>query len=182
MNVGTRSLLYGVHAFWWHPLTVLFAWIHRYGIRSLNWRLLVCIFIHDWGYWGASNMDGEEGRRHPEAPAYWAGRHLGTDYSSEILRHSRHYVKRLNNYRVAEYNFDYVPSRLCWADKLSINYDPCWFYLLRARLSGELKEYRYNAHMMKAVRRDRSDREWYGWVRQNSNNLVTGTGPIHPEW
>lgn len=57
MKTGTKSLLFGVHQFIWHPLTVLLAWIKLYGWPA--WEELVCIIIHDWGYWGKSNMDGE---------------------------------------------------------------------------------------------------------------------------
>ena len=45
-----------------------------------------------------------------------------------VLLHSRRYAKV----------HGLEPSKLCWADKLSIMYDPEWFYLLRARASGEL--------------------------------------------
>ncbi len=179
MTVGTRSLLWGVHAFWWHPLTVLLAWIKLYGIRSLNWRLLICIFIHDWGYWGCSSIEGRAGRKHPEGPARWADSHLGPDYGREVLFHSRYYVANLNQEADTLMTHfgempgkPHAPSRLCWADKASINYDPCRFYLLRARLSGELLEYRHVAHMTQAVRYDKDDREWYWWIRQHANELV----------
>jgi|GEM_PF-5904394 len=57
------------------------------------------------------------------------------------------------------------PSKLCWADKLSIIYDPWWVYLPRAWLSGELKEYRYKAAACGAVPINASNREWYRWFR-----------------
>lgn len=68
MTTGTKSLLFGVHQFLWHPLTVLLAWVYLY--RSFpNPKELLCIFVHDWGYWGCPNMDGPEGERHPERAA-----------------------------------------------------------------------------------------------------------------
>ena len=60
MKMGTKSLLFGVHQFFIHPLMVLLAWIVLY--RSFpGLKELVCIFIHDWGYWGKADLKGEEG-------------------------------------------------------------------------------------------------------------------------
>lgn len=157
MNVGTKSLLWGVHQFLWHPYTVLRAWKELYGWP--NWKALICILIHDWGYWGSPNMDGEEGEKHPRWAARWARLHLDSEkgspiYSDLCLLHSRHYARRANT----------SPSRLCWADKLSIKYDPEWFYLLRARLSGELKEYRKLAADSGHIPRFQPDHVWFLWA------------------
>ena len=130
--VGRRSLLFGVHQFLWHPWTVYQAWRRLYG--RPNWREAVCIVIHDWGYWFAPNIDGPEGQRHPEWGARIARRWLGDAYGDLVLYHSRHYARLHGK----------APSKLCWADKLSILYEPKWFYLLRATLSGEIREYRRN--------------------------------------
>ena len=67
MKIGTKSLLFGVHQFFWHPLTVYWAWKRLYGRPSL--REFVCIFVHDWGYWRAGDMDGAIGGLHPELGA-----------------------------------------------------------------------------------------------------------------
>ena len=83
MNVGTKSLLFGVHQFIWHPVTVLIAWVSLYGRPT--WRELICIIVHDWGYWGAPNMDGEEGERHPEVGAEIALRLFGLEYYELVL-------------------------------------------------------------------------------------------------
>ena len=164
MNVGTKSLLFGVHQFLWHPITVLIAWIELYGFPE--WRELVCIVIHDWGYWGSPNMDGEEGEEHPRWAAKWA--HFNLDefkgsfvphnvdnffkYYNLCVYHSRHYAKRVG----------VEPSKLCWADKLSIKYDPWWFYLTRAWMSGELFEYRkLHAGMGEDFK---THKEWYDWA------------------
>jgi len=160
MNVGTKSLLIGVHQFLWHPITVLLAWIHLYGFP--NWKELICIVIHDLGYCGSPNMDGIEGEMHPRYAAMLANIYLdktpgkqyaweGT-YSALCLFHSRHYAKHLGC----------EPSKLCWADKLSIKYDPWWLYLPRAWLSGELSEYR-NLHGSMGEN-FKTHRDWYKWV------------------
>jgi hypothetical protein len=71
MKVGQRSLLYGVHQFLWHPITVLIAWWVLFGRPT--WRELVCIIIHDWGYWNCPNMDGPEGNGIRSMPRSWLG-------------------------------------------------------------------------------------------------------------
>lgn len=129
MKTGTKSLLFGVHQFVWHPITVLLAWHHLCGLP--NWKEFVCIIIHDWGYWGCENMDDKKGEEHPRWAADKTMKWFGPQYYCLCLYHSRHYAKRHNK----------QPSRLCWADKLSFLYDPKWFYLSRAWSSGELREY-----------------------------------------
>lgn len=50
------------------------------------------------------------------------------------LYHSRFYAK----------THQVLPSRLCIADKLSIAYEPWWFYLIRAEATGEIKEFMHD--------------------------------------
>ena len=152
MKVGTKSLLIGVHQIFWHPFTVYRAWIRLYGPPSF--REAVCILLHDWGYWGSSEMDGPSGSNHPEPGAAIADALFGERHRDLVLLHSRRYA--LNHSR--------SPSKLCWADKLSIVYEPDWFYLLRARASGELEEYRRQA--LSWVPSDKSNREWLLWVKR----------------
>ncbi|SRR6266545_2269186 len=124
MKVGTKSLLMGVHQIFWHPFTVYRAWTRLYGHPTF--RESFCIFFHDWGYWGSSEMDGITGANHPELGAAIAGVLFGEAHRNLVLLHSRRYAVDRSRY----------PSKLCWADKLSIVYEPDWFYLLRARASG----------------------------------------------
>ncbi len=73
MKVGSKSVLFGVHAFWLHPWFVAEAWSRLYGFPWQPW-LWVLFFVHDIGYLGKPNMDGEEGERHPWVGAgilYW---------------------------------------------------------------------------------------------------------------
>lgn len=153
MTTGTKSLLFGVHQVLWHPITVLLAWIHLYGLP--NWKELVCIIIHDWGYWGKAKMDDAEGETHPRWAAHKAMKWFGVEYFVLCLYHSRHYAKRHNK----------EPSRLCWADKLSFLYDPWWFYLPRAWLSGELTEYREMAEKRGDCGNRKTAREWHKHMR-----------------
>ncbi|WP_248063852.1 hypothetical protein [Paenibacillus silvae] len=160
--LGRRSLLFGVHQFLWHPWTVYRAWNHLYG--RPDWREVVCIFLHDWGYWFCENMDGKEGRVHPEFGAKIAAHLLGREYGDLVLYHSRYY----SNLHCQ------IPSKLCWADKLSIVYDPKWFYLLRAKLSGEIKEYRLYEKDKQIL--DLTDGEWFDYLREEFLNIAEVNG------
>lgn len=161
MKTGTKSLLFGVHQFLWHPLTVWLAWVKMY--RTLpSIGECVAIFIHDWGYWGCHKMDDDYGERHPERSAqimFRLCRFFRVDNNKTarlcglIVHHSR--------YLSARHGTD--PSMLCWPDKASIQFEPSWFYLLRARLSGELYEYRLNASYH--ITMDRSDKAWFAWIQ-----------------
>lgn len=156
MKIGTRSLMFGVHQFIWHPFTVYLAWKELYG--KPNWKELICIIIHDWGYWGKQNLDGKEGIEHPKKGAYIAYKLFGDEYFELCAGHSRSYIRLVND------RFGYERwklSKLCWADKLSIKYEPCWFYLLRAKLTGELKEYRSIGVTNGFASLDVTDEEWF---------------------
>ena len=153
LAIGKKSLLFGVHQFLWHPYTVYRAWKHLYG--TPNFKELVCIFIHDWGYWICTDIDGETGIRHPELGAKIAGKLFGQKYYELVLYHSRYCAKEAGQ----------SPSKLCWADKLSIRYEPRWWYLFRARLSGEIKEFRKNA--VDYIPFEAKDSEWFEWLKVN---------------
>lgn len=135
MKTGTKSLLFGVHQFLWHPITVWLAWVRLYG-ELPGWRECVCIVVHDWGYWGAPEMDGPVGIRHPFLGARIAGALFGKPYADLVLLHSASLAKRLGR----------KPSKLCGPDKFSMLHDPTAFYLMRARITGELREYRKMAN------------------------------------
>lgn len=133
MNIGTKSVLFGVHCFFVHPWFVLWAWLTLYGF-PFDLRLWIAFVIHDLGYFGKPNMDGPEGERHTEFAADIMGRLFDskeTHWSDFCKYHSRFIAKR-----------DSRPySRLCVADKLAIALTPAWIYLPLSRLSGEIFEY-----------------------------------------
>ncbi len=156
MTVGTKSLFWGVHQFLLHPFFVLRAWVELYGWPK-DWRILVAILVHDWGYWSKPNMDGPEGQAHPvlgaeimerlfDGELEWAPPPAPEEaWLATVKRewfyftacHSRYYARMLHK----------PPSRLCWADKLAVSAYPRWLYLLLARLSGELWEYMRDAEL-----------------------------------
>lgn len=134
MRVGTKSILYGAHAFYLHPWFVVWAWWKLYGF-PWDPRLWVAFFVHDLGYWGCPNMDGNEGERHPEWGAWVMHRLFDRGLEDRwwyfTLYHSRFFAKQ-----------DGVqPSRLCIADKLAIVLTPSWLYVPMATATGEIHEY-----------------------------------------
>ena len=130
MPVGTRSLLFGVHAFWLHPFAVAYTW---WRIYSFPWdpRLWVAFLVHDWGYWGCKNMDGLEGKMHPYVGGQIMRRLFGDAWGDLVLYHSRHYAKMCRQ----------EPSKLCAPDKLASAVYPTWLYLILGTLTGEIDEY-----------------------------------------
>lgn len=175
MKTGTKSILFGVHQFLWHPITVWLAWVWLYK-KVPNIKETICIIIHDWGYWGKKNMDDEEGEKHPEVGAKIAGRLFGQEYYNLCLFHSRHYAR----------NAGHEPSLLCWADKLSILFEPWWLYLPRAWASGELFEYRRIAAAAGFIPETDTNRQWYVWIqdrlatmgREKKGNVVPYVNPL----
>lgn len=152
MNVGTKSLLFGVHQIFIHPLWVALAWWKLYGF-PFDPRLWVAFLVHDWGYWGLDEMDGPKGDQHPMLGADIMHRLFDSsalckcegcrDYNGPegyhwydfCVHHSRFLAKKRGR----------SPSKLCMADKLSLGLEPWWLYLPRAWASGELKEYMKSA-------------------------------------
>ena len=134
MKIGTKSILFGVHCFLIHPWFVAAAWWRLYGF-PFDPRLWLAFFVHDLGYWGKPNMDGNEGEAHPETGAKIMGFLFGKKWHDFTLYHSRFYSKKNN----AQY------SRLCVADKLALVFTPNWLYLPMANLTGEIDEYMKDA-------------------------------------
>ena len=148
MRVGTRSVLYGAHAFWLHPFFVAEAWRRLYGFPWAPW-LWVMFFVHDIGYLGKPNMDGREGASHPRVGAeilwwlqdWWEcitvrpyrDPHAAGEggWGWESMLHSRFLAKR----------YHMKPSRLCMADKLAITLTPWWLYMPMVIASREVEEY-----------------------------------------
>lgn len=177
-NRGTRSILFGVHQFLWHPWTVARAWRSLYG-KWPTFNESVAIFCHDLGYWGKPNMDGPQGQTHPEGGAELASkivyrtmrlRGYGPAYSLYAanhifelsLFHSTHYSQR----RSMPTSALYLPDKAC------VLFDPPWFYLLRARLSGELKEYVNNERIKTG--HHFTEKEWliqYRWRIQHKVSM-----------
>lgn len=147
MNVGTKSILFGVHQFLLHPVFVARAWwiIYRQWPALHEWAAII---THDLGYWGAPNMDGSEGRAHPARAAAWWYHYgaFGEKVANEILGHSRFHAASNN-----------LPlSKLFQPDKLSAALYPKWLYFLLGNLTGEIDEYMCVAGLEKGVKGDQT--------------------------
>lgn len=176
MTIGTKSILFGVHQFFWHPLTVLLAWRKLYKTWP-RWPELVAILLHDVGYWGCKNIDGAEGKAHPIFGAlltakivvllryrYWP---KGDTLADPRCHGSVTYYFTLGHSRDAAKAAGIEVSKLYAADKASIFYEPKWFYLLRARLSGEIKEFKIHAIRSGNIPLGATDSDWFEFYREN---------------
>lgn len=167
MKIGTKSVLFGAHCFFIHPIFVMISWWKLYGF-PWDPRLWVAFFVHDLGYWGKPNMDGEEGETHVELGAKIMGwlfdrgsltitvtRHIlyrkpngtvmarGEDHYYRIIRSNDCYWENFSRYHSRFYakKDKEQYSKLCVADKLAICIEPMWLYLLRVNMTGEINEY-----------------------------------------
>lgn len=167
LPIGTKSLLFGAHQVFIHPWFVAYGWFKLYGF-PFDPRLWIAFIVHDWGYWGLPNMDGAEGERHPIWAADLMARWFGEEWGELVQRHSQ-FLAKADGVEV---------SKLCYADKLAICFEPWWLYLWRARTTGEVDEYRARVKdkfvHMQAYDMP-TDREWFSsvqhylrkWVREN---------------
>lgn len=169
MKIGTKTLLFGNHQVILHPILVFTAWIKLYR-KPPNWKELICIVIHDWGYWGKPNLDGEEGENHPMWAASWTRRHFGTYYGVLCLFHSRFKAKQRNR----------EPSKLCLADKYGVALSPVWLWVLLGKLTGETEEYKGNKKY-EIFEQDKlkSDADWFRDYRKLCKKWVEA-GEVMP--
>lgn len=149
MKIGTKSVLWGAHCFFIHPFFVAAAWWMLYGF-PWDPRLWVAFFVHDLGYIGKPNMDGDEGEQHP-----YLGARIMHFLFDRPRRHRREFpngaVEYVYNWRWWDFTLYHSrflakqqgkqPSQLCMADKLAVAMEPWWLYLPRVLLTGEAREY-----------------------------------------
>ncbi len=157
MKVGTKSILYGVHAFWLHPFIVAIAWTKLYSF-PLDPRIWLSFLVHDIGYIGCTSIDGPDGKLHPILGSKMMSI-FGPNWSDFVKYHSRGQARRDNK----------PVSKLCLADKLAWTIEPWWLYIPRATLSGEIYEYMNSAvgHFTFS-----NKREWYAQLQQYAINIV----------
>ncbi len=186
MKIGTKSVLFGAHLWWLHPLFVAVAWTKLYGF-PLDWRLWLCFYVHDLGYWGKVNMDGDEGETHVELGARivhqlcdkpkimvdylqaedleaavrqgWSLRLVNGDKwkVTKTFRDKTWHDFCLYHSRFYSKRDGVHYSKLCVADKLAICLEPYWLYLPRVILTGEIHEY-----MGLAKKRGQNDQKYTG--------------------
>lgn len=164
MKIGTRSVLYGAHAFYLHPWFIAWGWWKLYGF-PFDPRLWVAFFVHDLGYIGKPNMDGEEGEAHVnfgadlmhflfDRPRWYRTSDMYEHRDDKGFRNvtcmyeKRTYWRDLCRYhsRFWAKKHGEKPSRLCMADKMAIVLTPSWLYVPMVRATGELAEYMGKSH------------------------------------
>lgn len=164
--IGTKSLLFGAHQFVLHPLFLALAWWKLYG-APLDPRLWVAFIVHDWGYWGKEDMDGDAGQTHPELGGRIMADLFGREWGDFTRLHSRYYAKREGR----------EPSALCAADKLVLLVTPRWLYLPFVKATGEVEEYRQL--WIAWLGKDSTIEEWYEGLRVNWLKEVKRLAPGH---
>jgi len=163
MKVGTKSVLFGAHCFFIHPIFVAIAWTKLYGF-PFDPRIWVAFFVHDLGYWGKPNMDGSEGETHVElgdkimhflfdidcnqddcykrkfqkADNIIGNGETGIQSCPECYKW-RNFSMYHSRYYAKKYGAQ--PSKLCFADKLSFSFTPRIIYIPMTSATGEIYEY-----------------------------------------
>lgn len=161
MSIGTKSLLYGYHCMLIHPFVVARAWHRLFGF-PFDPRLWVAFFVHDLGYWGKPDMDGQAGESHPFLGARIMATLFDESNAFNIRPGFRFMVARwtarlfnkiFGNKKQSWHDFTLYHSRflarklkqpisrLCVADKYAIVICPARFQLFLMVLTGELTEY-----------------------------------------
>lgn len=164
MKVGTKSVLYGAHCFIIHPWFVALGWWKIYGF-PFDPRLWVAFFVHDLGYMGKPNMDGEEGEQHPYFGAKIMGFLFGKKWYDFTLYHSRFLAKKNS----AQY------SKLCVADKMSFQLTPRWLYIPMVKATGEVYEYMKHSQEGKYVTmtlHTEDIKKWYAGVKEYMHKWI----------
>lgn len=164
LPIGTRSLLFGTHQFFLHPLFVTMAWRDVHG-HWPGWRETICIILHDIGYLGCTTLDGPDGKDHPERGARVANKLFGPTYRDLILYHSRSYARKHNQ----------KPSALNEPDKVALEKYPVWLYLFLAHLSGEIHEYRQQSAETGEVPVNSTDQEWFKTILAQNRKQFQST-------
>jgi hypothetical protein len=117
MKIGTRSILFGAHCWFIHPWFVAAAWSKLYGFPT-DLRLWAAFFVHDLGYWGKPNIDGDEGESHPILGARIMRIFDGRQYmrgSFRDWREFREWAKHAPGLRACSHEFCPSTGRLCVA-------------------------------------------------------------------
>lgn len=88
MTEGTKTVLFGSHNVLMHSLFIIIAWVLLYKKVPKFWQL-VCIFIHDIGYFGMNHLTADTNENHTELGAKIGYRLFGFKAWLFIVGHSR---------------------------------------------------------------------------------------------
>lgn len=191
MKVGTKSVLFGAHCFFIHPLFVALAWWKLFGFPR-DMRLWIAFFLHDLGYWGCPNMDGTEGERHP----IWAARVMHKLFDGmESWWYSYKFYDAWRWWKFCAYHSRFLAkkdgqhfSKLCVADKYSLVLIPWWLYVPMVTLTGEIREYMKLAEKKEGKKYSAMDikttlgkRKWFESMTKYLNEWVQEHKDMRPD-
>lgn len=128
-SVGTRTLIMGYHQVLIHPVLVMVAWTKLYGF-TFDVRIWIAALVHDLGYAGKKDTDGESGNAHPRLGGRIMDILFGKDWGDFARGHSAGYC--------ADNGLEM--SRLYVADKLAGALLPVKWHVVLLTLSGEIGE------------------------------------------
>jgi hypothetical protein len=151
LRTGTKTVLFGYHQFFLHPLILAVAWKKLYGFPC-DPRLWAAFFLHDIGYLCKSNIDGVEGQLHPFDGA------LIMHFLFDAPEDSTWYHFCLYHSRTIAKTYFAPLSKLGYADKLAFLLYPKWLLRTLYFFSGELVEYMNNCEVA-------TWEEWYVLAR-----------------
>lgn len=163
MRIGTRSVLFGAHCFFIHPLLIAYGWYKAYGFRRVFiGTRLVPDFIEDnagrrWPLHAtrdvfASLLDprlwlafvvhdlGYIGKPNMDGPEGETHPEFGARIMRRLCGDAWGDLVLLHSRYYAKRRASDV-SPLCFADKWVIVVEPSWLYLPRVWASGELREF-----------------------------------------
>ena len=122
MKEGTKSVLFGAHSVV-HSIMVIIAWKKLY-FKWPSWKEIVCIFLHDIGYWGKNYISDKSNDGHAELGCKLAHRLLGAKYGYLVLGHSAAACKKFGISKSkleAPDDYSWVIAPLLWMKWKNIN-------------------------------------------------------------
>lgn len=163
MNIGTKSVLFGVHQFLLHPFMLAIGWWKAYGFRSVDIGQVpdpeadalniffggtVILPKHEYAslfrpaLWVAFFVHdlGYLGKPNMDGPEGESHPELGARIMRTLFGDAWGDLVLLHSRYYAK-KLDRPVSPLCFADKWVIILEPAWLYLPRVWLSGELREF-----------------------------------------
>jgi hypothetical protein len=163
MNIGTKSVLFGVHQFLLHPFMLAIGWWKAYGFRAVPighrtvWddtkvgrtavlrrarRREVRARLLDPRLWVAFAVHdlGYLGKPNMDGPEGETHPELGASIMRRLFGEAWGDLVLLHS-RYYSKKLGRPVSPLCFADKWVIVLEPAWLYLPRVWLSGELREF-----------------------------------------
>lgn len=108
MTQGTKSILIGSHSVI-HSILVIKAWRIVYN-KWPSLKIILCIFLHDIGYYGMNYITNKSNIGHAELGARIAKKIFGKEYYELIIGHS---ASSRNKYKIYDTRLE-APDDYSW--------------------------------------------------------------------